>query len=614
MTTAAVNGKAPIVHASSSFIAVAAEAGTDDTELALSRPPERRGLARRLHDAAVRAVIEVRTLLFATVAIAVLVLGGCEWFLGGPISRGWTVVALAATVGCGAALLRVRRNAWWVADTRRSHRRLVLLGALMFSVLAAAPWTVRYGAWSAAPYLIALVLTTVGLIGASGFAPLKGMAASAAALPLSPALVNMFDTEPSRSALGFACAVSSTVAALVAISQHRSWLTAARTSIDHEDRIRALEAARDTAIRADQEKSRFLAIASHDLRQPVHAIGLFAATLEKRLEGSAEVALVRNLSRAIDGLDRSFNVMLDISRLDAGAIEPRVQHFPLRDLFRRLHMHFAGQAEQKGLGLRFSPGGKSISSDPQLLERVMGNLVQNAIKYTERGGIAVVARSTQTHLHLEVWDTGIGIRAAELRRVFDEFYQVGKGHRVRAQGLGMGLAIVKRLVRLLGHELIVSSRPGRGTMFRLRIALGGLPEIQDVTAAADTLPMPLLQPRTVLVLDDEEAIREGLCMLLQEWGYDAIAAASIAEAERAVGLLETPPDLILSDLHLGDGPDGIAGIEAIRRQCGCDVAAILITGDTSHTEIRRATESGHPVLFKPVQPRKLYDALRGLGS
>ena len=126
--------------------------------------------------------------------------------------------------------------------------------------------------------------------------------------------------------------------------------------------------------------------------------------------------------------------------------------------------------------------------------------------------------------------------------------------------------------------------------------------------------MPILQPRTVLVLDDEEPIREGLCMLLNEWGYDAIAAGSIEEAERAVTQLETPPDLILSDLHLGDGPDGIAGIEAIRRRCGCAVAAMLITGGTSDAEIRRATESGHPVLIKPVQPRKLYDALRCMGS
>ncbi len=607
-------GKVPIVHPSSSFIAVAAAAGVDDADLTLSRWPERRAFARRLHDAAVRAVMEGRYLLFAAAALSVVVLVGGEWLLGRIVSSGWIAGMLAATAFCGAALPLAAHEVQGRHDTRRSPHRLALLGAAMLFILALAPWTLRAASQPAAPYLVAFVIVAIAFVGACGFAPLKAMAAGSAALPLSPAVVYGFDGAPTSSALSVACVFASAMAALLAVSQHRAWLAAARAAIDQEDRIRVVEAARDGAIRADQEKSRFLAIASHDLRQPVHAIGLFAATLEKRLSGTAEEPLVRNLSRAIDGLDRSFNVMLDISRLDAGAIEPRVQHFPLRDLFRRLHMHFAGQAEEKGLGLRFSPGGKAISSDPQLLERILGNLVQNAIKYTEHGGVVVVARSTRTHINVEVWDTGIGIRPADLRKVFDEFFQVGRRERVRAQGLGMGLAIVKRLVRLLGHELTVSSRPGRGTMFRLRIALGGLPEIQDVTAAADTLPMPALQPRTVLVLDDEEPIREGLCMLLHEWGYEAIAAGSIAEAERAVGMLETPPDLILSDLHLGDGPDGIAGIEAIRRQCGCDVAAMLITGDTSHAEIRRATESGHPVLFKPVQPRKLYDALRGLGS
>ena len=375
-----------------------------------------------------------------------------------------------------------------------------------------------------------------------------------------------------------------------------------------------LEADRDAALRADQEKSRFLAIASHDLRQPVHALGLFAATLEKRLQGTSEEPLVRNVVRSIDGLDRSFNAMLDISRLDAGTIEPNFQHFPIRDLFRRLHMHFAGQAELAGLSLRFSPGGKSLTSDPQLLERILGNLIQNAIKYTERGGIVVVARTTATHFNIEVWDTGLGVRAADLPRIFDEFYQVGRGDRTRGQGLGMGLAIVKRLARLLGHSLTVVSQPGRGTMFRVGIAQGGLPEIQDAVAAADTLPMPVLQPRTVLIIDDEEAIREGLGMLLEEWGYQAVAAGSVAQAERLVHMLDAPPDLILSDLHLGDGPDGIAAIDAVRRACACDVPAVLITGDTSHEEMRRATDSGHPVLFKPVQPRKLLNALKGLVS
>jgi CheY-like chemotaxis protein len=318
--------------------------------------------------------------------------------------------------------------------------------------------------------------------------------------------------------------------------------------------------------------------------------------------------------RSIDGLDRSFNAMLDVSRLDAGAIEPNLQHFPLRDLFRRLHMHFAGLAEQVGLNLRFSPGGKSVTSDPQLLERIIGNLIQNAIKYTERGGIIVVARTTATHFNVEVWDTGVGIRAADLPRIFDEFYQVGRGQRTRGQGLGMGLAIVKRLARLLGHSLTVVSRPGRGTMFRIGIAQGGLPVIQDVTAAADTLPMPVLQPRTVLIVDDEESIRVGLSLLLEEWGYQALAAADVAQALQAVATLEAPPDLILSDLHLGDGPDGIAAVQAVRQRCGCEIPAVLITGDTTHEEMRRATDSGHPVLFKPVQPRKLLNAMRGLVS
>jgi CheY-like chemotaxis protein len=345
----------------------------------------------------------------------------------------------------------------------------------------------------------------------------------------------------------------------------------------------------------------------------MHALGLFAGTLEKRLRGSAEEPLVHNLVRSIDGLDRSFNVMLDISRLDAGTIEPNLQQFPLRDLFRRLHMHFAGQAEQAGLGLRFSPGGKSVTSDPQLLERILGNLIQNAIKYTEHGGIVVVARTTSAYLNVEVWDTGVGIPPAELPRIFDEFYQVGRGARARERGFGMGLAIVKRLAQLLGLRLVVASRPGRGTMFRVGVPLGALAEMQDLLAAADTLPMPqpASQPRTVMIVEDEAAIREGLGLLLEEWGYQAVAATTAEEAGLLARGLEAPPDLILSDLHLGTGPDGLEAIQAVRRVFGHEVAAILITGDTSPAELRRATESGHPVLFKPVQARKLLNALRG---
>ncbi len=403
-----------------------------------------------------------------------------------------------------------------------------------------------------------------------------------------------------------ACAVS-------AWTGHRLFGRSLRRQLALEATARTLEAERDAAWRTDQEKSRFVAIASHDLRQPVHALGLFAATLQRRLLHTPDEPLVRNFLRAVEDLERSFNSMLDISRLDGGSATPQLHTFPLRDLFRRLQMQYAGQAELSGLGLRFSTGGKSVTSDPQLLERMIGNLVQNAIKYTAQGGVVVVARSTATHVNVEVWDTGAGIAASELPRVFQEFYQVAPGRRDRSQGLGMGLAIVKRLAMLLGHRLEVASSPARGTMFRVGIAIGTLPGIQDDLAPADTRPMVADTPQMVLIVEDEEPIREGLRLLLQEWGYQTITAASAAEAEQAVLALEGRVDLVLSDLQLSAQPgaaDGVTVVESVRRLCGYAVPAVIVTGDTSRQAVQLLAARGDPVLFKPVQPRRLFDAMR----
>lgn len=595
------------------FVAVSGVAGPAQPDDFDPNRSERRAIDRRLRDAAVQAVIDSAAVPLAMALVtwlaATLIAPPTPW------STAFSVGCLLPLVAWGLMPLWLQRRARHSADTRLWRRAYRWLGVAGLGGLALSPWL---PGMSVQPHFTVLMMLLAGLAltGAATLAPLRLQAAAAAALPVSPAAA-LWLVEPRLwppDAMVMTLLVLACAAAMLSVWRRRAWHALARAVIEREDRIRTAEAERDQAMRADQEKSRFLAIASHDLRQPVHALGLFAATLEKRLQGTADEPVVRNVMRSIDGLDRSFNAMLDVSRLDAGTIEPNIQHFPLRDLFRRLHMHFAGQAELAGLGLRFSPGGKSVSSDPQLLERLLGNLIQNAIKYTREGGIVVVARSTSTHINVEVWDTGVGIAEADLPRVFDEFYQIGRGERARAQGLGMGLAIVKRLARLLGHGLTVTSQPGRGTMFRVGIALGGLGEIQNVTAAADTLPLPALAPRTVLVIDDEEPIREGLSVLLQEWGYQAITAASLEEAEAALRRLELPPDLVLSDLHLGQGPDGIAAIEAVRRLCGYAVPAVLITGDTTHDEMRRATESGHPVLFKPVQPRKLLNVLRGLVS
>jgi signal transduction histidine kinase/CheY-like chemotaxis protein len=595
------------------FVAVSGESCQGrraETSNSGTREPRRD--SRRLRDVAFEDVCSGWCFMLAAVMLPLV----AQAFDGmsAPITRAWLFAAVVSAAGFAFTARRALPGEPASRPGTDGARRMLLWqGAGCLLLLCLHPWIAE--APRLHPPLAGPLFAVAAQVLAMLLAPLGRVSAVVTLLPASQGLSSLAAAGHAdaqwQPTIYFAAAL---VTAVSALWLHGRWHGRQRELMQRDERIHALEQARNAAIRADQEKTRFLAIASHDLRQPVHALGLFAATLEKRLQGSAEEPLVRNLMRAIEGLGRSFNAMLDISRLDAGTIEPNIQHFPLRDVFRRLHMHYAGQAEGAGLALRFSPGGKWVSSDPQLLERILGNLIQNALKYTERGGVVVVARSTSTHTHVEVWDTGIGIRESDLPRIFEEFCQVGAVQRNRLQGLGIGLAIVKRLAQLLGYRLTVASRPGRGTMFRLGIPIGGLAEMEDVTAAADTLPMRAMQPRSVLVIDDEEPIRDGLRSLLQEWGYGAVTAASEADVARALDGLEAPPDLILSDLHLGHGPDGIAAIASARRRCGYEVPAILVTGDITHDEMRRATASGHMLLFKPLQPRKLFEVLRGMTS
>ncbi len=388
--------------------------------------------------------------------------------------------------------------------------------------------------------------------------------------------------------------------------RERSW----RDMQENDRLVKQLRAQVVLVEKANQERSRFLGAASHDLRQPMHALGLFAAALEKSLRGSPQHPMVTNMARAVDALEESFSAMLDISKLDAGVVPAYKQTFPVRDVFRRLYMNAAGDAEERGLSLRFKAGGKFVTSDPQLLERILNNLVQNALRYTHEGGVTVVARSRPDHISLEVWDTGIGIPADELPNIFNEFYQVANAGRDRTRGLGMGLAIVKRLIDLLGHDLEVWSTPGRGTVMRVLVPTIGTVEGDAVTANVDTLPAPLETDRTVLVIDDEESVRIGMRDLLESWGFVVLLAASIEGAVREVARHAGVIDMVVSDLRLGGPQDGIHAIARVREAYGAPLPAVLVTGDISPNEVKRAHDSGHPVLFKPVRTRELYAALR----
>lgn len=397
-----------------------------------------------------------------------------------------------------------------------------------------------------------------------------------------------------------------------ASAMHRLLRTALQTKLDNDALVRALRQQVVLVERADREKSRFLASASHDLRQPMHALGLFAGALDKHLNGTALQPTVTNMMRAIDALEQSFSAMLDISKLDAGVIQPNLQAFPIRDLFRVLHMHCSGQAEEKGLGLRFKADGKIVTSDPQLLQRVLSNLVHNALRYTREGGVVVVVRQRAGQTSLEVWDTGIGIAEDELPRVFDEFYQVTNPGRDRSRGLGMGLAIVKRLVLLMGHSLEVKSKPGRGTVFRILMKPTEMADMESVVLGADTVPSPIDEDHTVLLIDDEESIRTGMRELLETWGYQVLTAGNITEACTEVRRHAGVIDLVISDLRLANREDGIHAIERVREAYGAPLPALLMTGDTSPEQVKRAHESGHRVLFKPVRTRDLHAVLRGI--
>ncbi len=512
------------------------------------------------------------------IAVAGFVVALCVWLLfywhgRSPWVLAWAVAIHAAQAG------------WWsvVRGSRRDDARSVAAGvwlrryriALFFVALAwgVSPFILLAPDELATAAFLVIVLLAVAVAGAGAVAADRAcvylwLLPIATPLPLLLA----WHGGTAYLALAVVVVVFATLQLRLVLAHHRLLSTTLRAQVENAALVERLHRQMELTAQASRDKSRFLASASHDLRQPLHALSFFGATLERRMAGSTDQPLIYNMMRSIEALDKSFGAILDISKLDAGAIEPHVQSFPIRDLFRRLQMSFAGQAEEAGLQLRFCPGGKVVTSDPQLLERILGNLVQNGLRYCRPGsGVLVVARRRRGGVSIEVWDGGIGIAEAELPKIFDEFYQVANPQRDRTKGLGMGLAIVKRLSALLGHELSVRSRPGAGSVFRIWVARVHAEQMDEFAVAAETLPGALDEARTVLLLDDEEAIRTSVGELLAEWGFEVIAASTTAEAIAAARKRHGAIDVVVSDLRLRGGEDGLRAIEQIRHACGFDV-------------------------------------------
>ena len=375
-----------------------------------------------------------------------------------------------------------------------------------------------------------------------------------------------------------------------------------------EKRIREatadLAAKMGMAERANQAKSRFLAAASHDLRQPLHALSLFVAALKARNQQPETQSLIDNIEASTAAMELLFNALLDISRLDAGTIEAHPVHFPLRKMLDDLDKQFSALAAEKHLRLRFRPCDATLYSDPLLIERILANLIANAIRYTDDGGVLVACRRRGRMLRLSVIDTGRGIPLDQQESVFHEFVQLHNPARDRSKGLGLGLAIVSRLGRLLGHRVDLRSRPGHGSAFSIDVPFGDPLMIQPAASTGNT-PGQIPADALVLLVDDETAILRGMAELFDNWNIDLVTAHSAAEAEQWLATIGRVPDVIVSDYRLPDDTDGIAVITHMQQLFGQDIPAIVVTGDTAPDTILRITRAGFPLLHKPLRPAKL---------
>ena len=396
----------------------------------------------------------------------------------------------------------------------------------------------------------------------------------------------------------------------LALRSNRNFKQIVRLRIRADELAADLRLQRDAAEQASLAKTKFLAAASHDLRQPVHALGLFIGALRNLTLPSEATRLVEQIEASTLALDGLFGALLDMSRLDAGVVDVQVRAFALDDLLERICRDHAGEAEAKALDLVRVPCSAIVSTDPVLMERVLRNLLVNAVRHTRRGRILVGCRRRGERVAVQVWDTGPGIPPEQQRQIFDEFVQLDNPERDRVKGLGLGLAIVRRLCTLLGCPVALRSMPGRGSCFTVTIpvAAGRTPTVEPRAARASAVR----ERGLILVIDDETAIQEGMARLLTGWGYAAIVAGSGDAMLAQLATCPDKPDLIITDYRLRGEEKGTDVIERLQSEYNATIPAILITGDTAPDRIAEARASGFLLLHKPVPNGKLRAAIMNL--
>lgn len=542
---------------------------------------------------------------FAMPVLALLVALGMWWQTDHVKVLGWLLCAITMPAMRYLMLRRHFAHPPVYKSAVRWARQLTLVGLLDGFVWGSA-YILFYSPDSVAEQVLLLsilISIVAGSIFVSSYWPASLMAFSTPALLLAAVPFLQQGTTTSLIMAG------TLIFMLMVLYQ---WLQAAHR-LSHEaivlrfenlDLVDGLREQKQVADDANMAKSKFLAAASHDLRQPIHAQGLFLEVLSRTEQTTHQKDLLASARAASEASSELLNALLDFSRIEAGVIKPQLQSLRLQPLLHKIETELAPQADAKDIVYRSRETQALVHTDPMLLERILRNLVSNAIRYTEHGGVLVACRRRGAKAVLEVWDTGIGIAPEHHTEVFREFHQLGNPERNRNKGLGLGLAIAEGLARTLRHSLTLASVPQRGSVFRLTL---------PIETAIPPAPNPMHQSRTrllkarVLVVDDDEIVREGMLHLLRDWGCECAAAESIEEALALAHL--NRPDVVISDYRLRERRTGVEAIAALRTLLGETLPALLITGDTAPERLREAQASGIPLLHKPVSPGKLYRRL-----
>jgi PAS domain S-box-containing protein len=388
-------------------------------------------------------------------------------------------------------------------------------------------------------------------------------------------------------------------------------LSTVNLELRKENTIRALiedelRQAKAEAEAANLGKTRFLAAASHDLLQPLNAARLFTSALAQQSHDQSTHQLVENLDASLRAAEELITTLLDISKLDAGALAANITDFSISPMLTNLSTDFSLLAGEKQLRLRWCDSQQVVHSDQALLRRVLQNFLSNAIRYTQQGSILLGCRRQGDQLRIEVWDTGVGIAPDKLDEVFEEFKRIDNPRHSQVKGLGLGLAITERIAHILGHRIAVRSWPGKGTAFSIEVPLGDPAKaVKQKTEQRGWIRSKGLNGVRVLVIDNEPKILEGMRALLQGWSCDAMTALSVDEVRDQIDGTAFEPDIILADFHLGETYTGLMALHDLQPLWSRPVPAVIITADRTDRVSEEIAAQGAQLLTKPIKPAAL---------